>query len=67
MAPLLFIMKGKNRKKGMTNSFLIDEGCAVGSTIAMTENAFMTDAAWQEITDQVGAIVYVCIYLAHGS
>ena len=65
--PTAFIMKGKNRKKGMTNKFLIDEGCAVGSTIAMTENAFMTDAAWQEITDQVGAVVYVCIYLAHGS
>jgi len=38
-----FIMKGKRRKTGFSNSFLEKEGAAPGSTIAMTDNAFMTD------------------------
>ena len=51
--PTAFIMKGNRRRKGINEKYLLDEGCAVVSTVAMTENAFMTDAAWEEITDQV--------------
>ena len=51
--PTVFVMKGKKRKAGVTDRYLLDEGCLVGSTVAMTENAFMTDAAWEEITDKV--------------
>ena len=46
-------MKGKRRKAGFTNAFLEAEGAAHRSTMAMTENAFMTDAAWEEIADDI--------------
>ena len=42
-------MKGKKRRSGFTNNFLIDEGCAPGSTVVMMENAFVTEVAWEEI------------------
>ena len=51
--PTAFIMKGKRRRKGIYEKYLLDEGCAVVSTVAMTENTFMTDATWEEITYQV--------------
>ena len=51
--PTAFITKGKRRRKGITKKYLLEEGFDVGSTISMTENTFMTDAAWEEITDQV--------------
>ena len=38
---------------GMSDKFLISEGCAKGSTIAMTPNAFMTEEAWKEISLKV--------------
>ena len=34
--PTNFIMKGKRKRKGITKNYLLDEGCAVGSTVAMT-------------------------------
>lgn len=48
--PTAFIMAGKKRRTGFTDKFLMDHGCEVGSTIAMTETAFMTKQAWEEIT-----------------
>ena len=51
--PTAFIMKGKRRRKGITKKCLLNEGCDVGSLVYMTENAFMTDAAWEEISDLV--------------
>ena len=44
--PTIFILKGAKRRKEFTNKFLLKYGCAVGSTIIMTENAYMTDEAW---------------------
>jgi hypothetical protein len=48
--PTTFVMKGKRRKKGYNARFLIQEGCAVGSSFSMTENAYMTEEAWQEMS-----------------
>ena len=33
--PTAFIMKGKRRRKGITEKYLLDKGCAVGSTVAI--------------------------------
>ena len=38
-----------------TDAFLQDQGCEPGSTIAMTENAFMADVAWVELTPKLVA------------
>ena len=51
--PTTFLMKGKKRKAGYTENFLRDNGATVGSTIAMTENEFMTELAWEEIADKL--------------
>jgi len=51
--PTAFILKGKKRPAGINEELLIANGCEPGSTIAMTENAFMTDAAWEEITPKI--------------
>ena len=62
--PTAFIMKGKKRKRGMTDNFLVSQGCAPeGSTIEMTENAFMTTEAWETITPKVSTI-YPCTVLS---
>ena len=51
--PTAFVMKGKKRHAGYSDAFLEREGCALGSTITMTENAFMTDAAWETMADSI--------------
>ena len=51
--PTAFLLKGKKRPPGMTGEFLVANGCEPGSCFAMTENAFMTDAAWNEISVKV--------------
>ena len=51
--PTTFLMKGKKRKAGYADTFLQDNGAAVGSTIAMTENVFMTELACEEIADKL--------------
>ena len=43
--PTTFLMKGKRRNPVYTDSFLEAYGCAPGSSVAKTENAFMTDKA----------------------
>ena len=50
--PTAFIMAGEGEepKMGYDESFLLANGCASGSCIAMTSRAFMTDKAWVEIT-----------------
>ena len=60
--PTVFAMKGKKRKKGITDDFLLKEGCEVGSTVVMTENAFMTDLAWKEITNKVRTCCFDCLF-----
>ena len=58
----VFAMKGKKRKKGISDAFLLKEGCEVGSTVVMTENAFMTDLAWKEITNKVRTCCFDCLF-----
>ena len=48
--PTTFVMKGKRCRSGYNPRFLIQEGCAVGSSVSMTENAYMTEEAWQEMS-----------------
>lgn len=55
--PTAFVLKGKNKLKGVTDSFLRAEGCAPGSTTVMTENAFVTTEAWVTIAPSVSRIV----------
>ena len=52
--PTEFIMKGKKRRNGYDESFRENHGAAPGSTIAMMENASMTEKAWSEIDEKVG-------------
>ena len=54
--PTAFLMKGKRKKAAFTDEFLVENGCAPGSTVVMTENAFMTNDAWIEITKKVSAL-----------
>ena len=51
--PTVFLLKGKNRKSGFNDTFLKKEGCELGSTICMTENAYMTEEAWEEMTPSI--------------
>ncbi len=45
--PVFFLMAGKQRKSAFTDNFLSKHGAPKGSSIIMTENAFMTDEAWE--------------------
>ena len=49
-SPTVFLLKGKSRKSGFNDTFLKQEGCELGSTICMTENAYMTEEAWEKMT-----------------
>jgi hypothetical protein len=51
--PTGFLLKGKKRRPGYTDEMLVKHGCEEGSTIVMTENAFMTNDAWIELTKKV--------------
>ena len=51
--PTTFLMKGKKKKRGYTDEFLVEERCTRGSTIVMTKNAFMTDKAWEVMLPKV--------------
>jgi len=42
----IILCKGKQRKQGFTDAFLEQHGMTRGSTVLMTESAFMTDEAW---------------------
>lgn len=39
--PTGFLMKGQKRRTAYSDEFLIEHGCAEGSTVIMTENAYM--------------------------
>ena len=51
--PTVFLLKGKKRKSGFNETFLRQEGCALGSTICMTENAYMTEEAWEGMAPSI--------------
>jgi hypothetical protein len=51
--PTVFLLKGKKRKSGFNETFLRQEVCALGSTICMTENAYMTEEAWEGMAPSI--------------
>ena len=48
--PTAFIMKGKKIMTGYTDKMQKYNGADHGSTVVMTENAFMTEEAWLTLT-----------------
>ena len=44
--PTIFLVKGEKVRKHYTDDWLVRHGCAIGSRIIATENAYMTDEAW---------------------
>ena len=52
--PTIFLLKGaKQNRKEFSDEFLVKYGCAPGSTIIMTESAYMTDEAWLEASKAI--------------
>ena len=51
--PTVFVMKGVRTPVGYNEGFLHDHGASVGSSIQMTENAFMTDECWEKLSPQL--------------
>ena len=51
--PTIFLMAGKKKRTGFSNKFLTSNGAESGSTIIMTETAYMTSEAWEQSTDNV--------------
>ena len=47
------IIEGKKRRMTYSNAYPRREGCALGFTISMAENSYMTDEAWVEITPNI--------------
>ena len=48
--PTIFLIKGDKVRKHYSDEFLVRNGCAPGSTVIATENAYMTDQAWEKTT-----------------
>lgn len=46
----IMIMRGVRKKTSFTYEWLLKEGCEVGSTILVNEEAFMTDESWLEMS-----------------
>ena len=51
--PTCFLMAGQNRRTGYDDDYLLRYGCAPGSQILMTENAFMTEDCWERMTPKL--------------
>ena len=51
--PTMCITKNKKGRKGVNEAYILKEGWALGLTVAMTKNAFMTNICWEEIRDKV--------------
>jgi hypothetical protein len=51
--PTYFLLKGATRKKSFTDAYLVKYGMKPGSTIIMTENAYMTDDAWLQVSKEI--------------
>jgi len=47
--PTLFLMQGKRRNSVFSDGFLMANGAAEGSTVVTTDNAFMTEDAWESV------------------
>ena len=48
-AATFMLLEGKKRNPDFTNAFLVQHGAASGSTIYMTESAFLTKEVWKQI------------------
>ena len=53
--PTFFLLAGKKCRHGYNDQFLKRNGAATGSSIVMTENAFMTDDAWKQMSPLVSS------------
>ena len=51
--PTVFLMEGNNRRSGFSDEYLVESGCSVGSTIKMTEKAFMIEEVWLIMTTKL--------------
>lgn len=51
--PTVILLKGKVCRKAFSDEYLVSQGLAPGSTIIMTDNAFMTNDAWYEATKAI--------------
>ncbi len=51
--PTIFVLKGTQSRSAYNDEFLMRHGMAEGSTIIMTENAYMTDDAWLEASKAI--------------
>jgi hypothetical protein len=51
--PTIFLMKGKTKRHGFTDQYLRSNGCTIGYTVIMIENALMTVDAWERMTPNV--------------
>ena len=51
-SPTAFVIKGK-QKPGYTDNMLKENSAEHGSTVVMTENAFMTEETWLALTPKV--------------
>ena len=48
--PTIILLKGVTKQKAYSDDFLVKHGLAPGSTIIMTESAYMTNEAWLKAT-----------------
>ena len=51
--PTVFVMQGKRCRVGYDTVYLLRHGAAPGSQVRMTDNAFMTEEFWEEMTPQL--------------
>ena len=49
----VMLMKGTRKRTGYSNRFLEKHDCCKGSTVIMTDSAFMTTAAWKAMTPRL--------------
>ena len=49
----MFLMKGKKKRRGFTDRYLMKYGAAEGSTVEMTPTAFMTTECWEVLAPKL--------------
>ncbi len=55
--PNIFLLKGTKRRNNFNDDYLLRYSMAKGSTILMTENAYMTDDAWLEASKAIVKVI----------
>jgi hypothetical protein len=51
--PIIFLLKGKSRRRHFTDKWLMDNGAEIGSTVVTTPSTFMTEQAWEKATPHI--------------